>query len=104
MLYRWLVIQLGGVGLASLAWRDKLLLSWIAPRGIVTAAVASLFALELEAADIAGALKGLVFPTILLTVGIQGFTAPVLAQRLGLVELKASQVVVIEPEAEELAG
>ena len=88
MLYRWLVIQLGGLGLPSLDWRSKLMLSWIAPRGIVTAAVASLFALELEAAGISGAgsLKGLVFLTILLTVGIQGFTAPVLAQRLGLVQ------------------
>ena len=88
MLYRWLVIQLGGLGLPSLDWRSKLMLSWIAPRGIVTAAVASLFALELEAAGIpgAGSLKGLVFLTILLTVGIQGFTAPVLAQRLGLVQ------------------
>jgi len=88
MLYRWLVIQLGGLGLPSLNWRSKLMLSWIAPRGIVTAAVASLFALQLEAAGIAGAgsLKGLVFLTILLTVSIQGFTAPVLAQRLGLVQ------------------
>ena len=87
MLYRWLVIQVGGIGLPSLGWRDKLMLSWIAPRGIVTAAVASLFALELEAAGIAGAgaLKGLVFLAILLTVGIQGFTAPWLAGRLGLV-------------------
>ena len=87
MLYRWLVIQVGGLGLPSLGWHDKLMLSWIAPRGIVTAAVASLFALELEAAGIAGAgaLKGLVFLAILLTVGIQGFTAPWLAGRLGLV-------------------
>ena len=92
MLYRWLVIQIGGLGLPSLAWRHKLMLSWIAPRGIVTAAVASLFALELEAAGIAGAgaLKGLVFLAILLTVGIQGFTAPWLAGRLGLVELAAA--------------
>jgi NhaP-type Na+/H+ or K+/H+ antiporter len=92
MLYRWLVIQIGGLGLPSLGWRDKLMLSWIAPRGIVTAAVASLFALELEAAGIAGAgaLKGLVFLAILLTVGIQGFTAPWLAGRLGLVELAAA--------------
>jgi len=106
MLYRWLVIQLGGLGLPSLDWRGKLMLSWIAPRGIVTAAVASLFALELEAAGIAGAgsLKGLVFLTILLTVGIQGFTAPVLAQRLGLVEARAGQAAVIEPVAEDPAG
>jgi NhaP-type Na+/H+ or K+/H+ antiporter len=64
------------------------MLSWIAPRGIVTAAVASLFAIQLQEAGIAGAgaLKGLVFLTILLTVGIQGFTAPALAKGLGLVQ------------------
>jgi NhaP-type Na+/H+ or K+/H+ antiporter len=86
--FAWIVIQVGGLGLPSLAWRDKLMLSWIAPRGIVTAAVASLFAIQLQEAGIAGAgaLKGLVFLTILLTVGIQGFTAPALAKGLGLVQ------------------
>jgi NhaP-type Na+/H+ or K+/H+ antiporter len=88
MVFRWIVIQVGGIGLPSLGWRDKLMLSWIAPRGIVTAAVASLFAIQLQEAGIAGAgaLKGLVFLTILLTVGIQGFTAPALAKGLGLVQ------------------
>ncbi|MEB3200399.1 MAG: cation:proton antiporter [Synechococcaceae cyanobacterium] len=88
MLYRWLVVQLAGLGLQQLDWRDKLILSWIAPRGIVSAAVASLFALQLEQAGIpgAGSFKGLVFLTILLTVSLQGFTAPWLARRLGLVQ------------------
>jgi NhaP-type Na+/H+ or K+/H+ antiporter len=92
MVFRWIVIQVGGLGLPSLAWRDKLMLSWIAPRGIVTAAVASLFAIQLQEAGIAGAgaLKGLVFLTILLTVGIQGFTAPALAKGLGLVQLEGA--------------
>jgi len=87
MLYRWIVIQLGSIGLPGLGWSEKLILSWIAPRGVVTAAVASLFALQLEAAGVAGAsdLKGLVFLMIVLTVGLQGFTAPSLARRLGLV-------------------
>ena len=88
MVYRWLVVQASGLGLSHLNWRDKLLLSWVAPRGIVTAAVASLFALKLDAAGLSGGgtLKGLVFLTILITVGVQGFTAPLLAQRLGLTE------------------
>ena len=88
MLYRWLVVQAAGLGLPALLWSDKLMLSWVAPRGIVTAAVASLFALKISAAGLpgGGALKGLVFLTILLTVALQGFTAPVLAQRLGLVD------------------
>ena len=84
---RWLVVQLSGLGLASFGWREKLLVAWMAPRGIVTAAVASLFALQLNQAQVSGggALKGLVFLTILLSVSLQGLTAPALAQRLGLV-------------------
>jgi NhaP-type Na+/H+ or K+/H+ antiporter len=92
MVCRWLVVQVGGIGITSLNWRDKLLLSWVAPRGIVIAAVASLFALQLDAEGVpgAGSLKGLVFLTILITVGLQGFTAPWLAGQLGLVEVEAA--------------
>ncbi|MEA5410215.1 sodium:proton antiporter [Synechococcus sp. BA-120 BA3] len=88
MLVRWPLIQLTGLGLPSLDWKEKALLSWIAPRGIVTAAVVSLFALELDRAEVPGGatLKGLVFLTILMTVGLQGFTAPWLVQRLGLAQ------------------
>jgi len=88
MLFRWLVVQAGSLGLPGLSWGDKLMLSWVAPRGIVTAAVASLFALKLDAAGLpgGGALKGLVFLTILITVAVQGLSAPLLARRLGLVE------------------
>ena len=86
MLFRWPVVQVAGLGLPALRWSDKLMLSWVAPRGIVTAAVASLFALKLSAAGLpgGGALKGLVFLTIVVTVALQGFTAPLLAERLGL--------------------
>lgn len=92
MLARWPLIQLTGLGLPSLDWKEKTLLSWIAPRGIVTAAVVSLFALELDRAEVpgGGALKGLVFLTILITVGLQGFTAPWLAYRLGLARPEAA--------------
>ena len=64
------------------------MLPWLAPRGVVTAAVASLFAIRLEDAGVLGAgrLQGLVFLTILLTVGLQGLTAAPLAARLGLVQ------------------
>ena len=88
MLVRWPLIQLTGLGLPSLDWKEKALLSWIAPRGIVTAAVVSLFALELDRAEVPGGatLKGLVFLTILMTVCLQGFTAPWLVQRLGLAQ------------------
>jgi NhaP-type Na+/H+ or K+/H+ antiporter len=99
------VIQVAGLGVDSLGWREKLMLSWIAPRGIVTAAIASLFALKLDGAGVdgGGALKGLVFLTILMTVGLQGFTAPLLASRLDLLEPEADPeglLVVSEPAPE----
>ena len=66
--------------------KEKIFLAWLAPRGIVTAAVASLFSIRLEQAGILGAgrLQGLVFLTILMTVGIQGLSANPLANRLEL--------------------
>ena len=68
---------------------QRALLAWLAPRGIVTAAVASLFAIRLEQAGVVGAgrLQGLVFLTILLTVGLQGLSAGPLARWLGLIEI-----------------
>jgi NhaP-type Na+/H+ or K+/H+ antiporter len=106
MLYRWVVVQGAGLGLSTLGWREKLMLSWVAPRGIVTAAVASLFALQLEAAGVqgAGALKGLVFLTILLTVVVQGFSAPPLARALGLVEPQAPSEAALDAAASLAAG
>ncbi len=66
--------------------KEKVFLAWLAPRGIVTAAVASLFSIRLEQAGILGAgrLQGLVFLTILMTVGIQGLSAKTLANMLEL--------------------
>jgi len=92
MLVRVPVLQIAGLGLPALDWRQRLMISWLAPRGIVCAAVASLFALRLADAGVPGGstLKGLVFLTILLTVVVQGLTAPWLAARLGLV-MQASE-------------
>ena len=68
--------------------KQRVFLSWLAPRGIVTAAVASLFSIRLEQAGVLGAgrLQGLVFLTILMTVGIQGLTARPLANFLNLID------------------
>jgi NhaP-type Na+/H+ or K+/H+ antiporter len=70
----------------DLNFKEKIFLAWLAPRGIVTAAVASLFSIRLEQAGILGAgrLQGLVFLTILMTVGIQGLSAKPLVNRLKL--------------------
>ena len=72
-----------GTGLGT---REKLYLSWIAPRGIVAAAVASLFAEQLGEAHIPGgvALRALVFTVIAVTVTLQGLSAGLLARLLGL--------------------
>ena len=103
---RWLVVQLSGLGLESLGWRETLLVAWVAPRGIVTAAVASLFALELDQAGVpgGGTLKGLVFLTILLSVSLQGLTAPALAQRLGLVSADPGAAIGLDATGDALTG
>ncbi len=72
----------------ELDMKQRVFLAWLAPRGIVTAAVASLFSIRLEQAGVLGAgrLQGLVFLTILMTVGIQGLTAKPIANFLNLIE------------------
>ena len=86
LLARPLAVSVATIGL-PLDSRQRLFLGWLAPRGIVTAAVASLFSIRLEQAGVIGAgrLQGLVFLTILMTVGLQGLTAQPLARALGLV-------------------
>mgnify|MGYP001390384561 FL=1 len=92
-----LVVRPIAVGVATvglpLNLPQKLFLGWLAPRGIVTASVASLFAIRLEQAGILGAgrLQGLVFLTILMTVGLQGLTAQPLARALGLIEASGDE-------------
>ena len=73
---------------ADLSVKEKTFLSWMAPRGIVAAAVASLFSLRLEEAGFAGseALVSLTFLVILSTVVIYGLTASPLAHWLGIAE------------------
>ncbi|HEX9581139.1 MAG TPA: cation:proton antiporter [Gemmatimonadales bacterium] len=71
---------------SDLSRKEKAFIAWIGPRGIVAAAVASLFAQELATAGIAGGgqLRALVFLTIAVTVLVQGLSGPPLASRLGL--------------------
>jgi len=77
-----LVCSLG----TSLSWKERLLLAWIAPRGVVAAAVASLFAFRLQRSGIDGGpqLKALVFATIGATVLWSGLTGGLIARVLGL--------------------
>jgi len=71
---------------SKLSFKEKLFLSWMAPRGIVAASVASIFALRLEEEGLPGAdvLVPQVFFVIIGTVALYGLTAPLVARRLGL--------------------
>jgi len=71
-----------------LNWREKALLSWVAPRGVVAASMASLFALTLSAKENPigdpALLESFVFSVICATVLIQGLSAGIVARLLGL--------------------
>lgn len=73
---------------SELNWREKTLLSWIAPRGIVAAAISALFAERLAANGVPGAemLVPLTFMIIIGTVALQSITARPLARLLRLAE------------------
>lgn len=73
---------------STLDWREKALLSWIAPRGIVAAAVSALFAIRLQIAGEgeAGVLVPLTFMVIIGTVVLQSATARLVARALGVAE------------------
>ena len=71
---------------SDLPGRERAFLSWMAPRGIVAASVASVFGLELADAGISGAeaLTPLAFLVILATVAVYGLTTAPVARRLGV--------------------
>jgi NhaP-type Na+/H+ or K+/H+ antiporter len=70
----------------DLKWKRRVFLAWVAPRGIVAAAVASLFATRLDAIGngTGSDLRALVFLVIAVTVVFQGATAELLARLLGV--------------------
>lgn len=81
----------------NLAPKERLFLAWLAPRGIVAAAVASLFAESLAAAGVSGGeeLRALVFLVIALTVLVQGLSGGLIAGWLGLREAHAEGFLVL---------
>lgn len=95
ILVRPLAIFLATIG-TDLKWQDRVLLGWIAPRGIVAAAVAGVFGPEMAAAGYADAdlLAPLVFVLVLATVIAHSFTIGPLARRLGLT-VPANTVLVV---------
>ncbi|MFE4108155.1 cation:proton antiporter [Almyronema epifaneia] len=82
---------------SDLNLRQKIFLSWVAPRGIVSASVASLFAILLTERGINGgdAIKALVFLTILMTVLVQGITAGWFARLLRITSTQAQGAVIV---------
>jgi NhaP-type Na+/H+ or K+/H+ antiporter len=71
---------------SDLSGREKIFLSWLAPRGVIAAAVASLFAQTFRASGFQGGdeLRALVFTVIAGTVLIQGLSGGSVARLLGL--------------------
>jgi NhaP-type Na+/H+ or K+/H+ antiporter len=91
-----IAVALSTIG-SRLDWRERTLLAGVAPRGIVAASVASVFALELEHEGVAGAeeLTPLVFAVIVATVLIYGIGMGPLARALRLAERHQEGVLVL---------
>ncbi|AVR44821.1 cell shape-determining protein [Christiangramia fulva] len=88
-------VFLSSIG-SSLKFNEKLFISWVGPRGIVAAGIASLFGIELAHQGVEGAeyITPLVFMIVLGTVLLNATTARLFAQLVG-VFLKNSQGILI---------
>lgn len=82
---------------SSLTNKERIFLSWMAPRGIVAAAVASIFALRLQEIGYPGAdtLVATTFFVIIGTVTIYGLTAGKLAAKLELIKADPDGVLLL---------
>jgi hypothetical protein len=96
LVIRPLVIALGTRG-SVINRPERMLMAWLAPRGIVAAATASVFGLALAQARVSGANKILpiAFIAIFGTVAVYGLTAAPLARRLGVAGTGAIVVLVV---------
>jgi NhaP-type Na+/H+ or K+/H+ antiporter len=98
-----MVLVLRPLTVALCTWRSKLsgaeraFMAWLAPRGIVAAATASAFGLQLTQAGVAGAedILPIVFIAIFGTVVLYGLTAAPVARRLGLAGAGEGVVLVV---------
>jgi CPA1 family monovalent cation:H+ antiporter len=82
---------------SNFSFNERILLSWVGPRGIVAAAITAVFALKLETIQMEGAelLVPLAFSVIIGTVLIQSVTARALAKTLKVSEPDTKRVLVI---------
>ena len=93
---------------AGLNWKEFFFLSWVAPRGVVAASMASLFVLTLTEQgrfENPAFLESFVYSVIFTTVLLQGFTAGPLAKLLGLNEKNPDGWLIVgaHPIAREVA-
>jgi len=92
---------------SGLSVREKLFLSWVAPRGIVAAAVSSIFALRLSDAGIENSevLIPITFTVIVGTVAIYGLTSAPVARWLRVAESDSQGILIVgaHPWALEIA-
>lgn len=92
---------------ADMSWKDRALVGWIAPRGIVAAAVAGVFAPRMQEAGYADAylLVPVIFSLIFATVLAHSFSLGVIGRWLGLASKKRNRVLIVgaSPWTSELA-
>ncbi|MGB1884164.1 MAG: cation:proton antiporter [Gammaproteobacteria bacterium] len=91
----------------DLTWQERALVGWIAPRGIVAAAVAGAFSQRMVEAGFEDAAKilPLVFALIVTTVVLHGFSIGVVSRRLGLASARDDGLLIVgaSPWAIDLA-
>ena len=91
-----LAIFLSTIG-AGLPWQERLLVGWIAPRGIVAVAVSSFFGASLVANGVGEGEKliPLAFAMVFATVVLHGFTIKPFAKALGLASRQSPGVLIV---------
>nr|QNO45475.1 K(+)/H(+) antiporter NhaP2 [Methanosarcinales archaeon ANME-2c ERB4]QNO46871.1 K(+)/H(+) antiporter NhaP2 [Methanosarcinales archaeon ANME-2c ERB4] len=73
---------------SKLRWKERLFISAIGPRGVVPAAMATYFAIELADAEAGSTIMGLVFICIIITVTLTGVSARPVARALGVIPME----------------
>ena len=82
---------------SKLNWRERTFISWMAPRGIVAAAVSSVFAFKLAESGIEGSeiLVPITFLVIVFTVTVYGLTSYPIAKLLKVVQSKPQGILFV---------
>ncbi len=82
---------------SELNFREKLFVSWVGPRGIVAAGIASLFGITLTRQGVPGAefITPLVFMIVLGTVLLNATTARIVARWLGVIQEASNGILLI---------